>query len=117
MITGIGGNSEYINVTNSYSNVPYVSPNSSVPMMGMVRVNGQNLEVYNGSSWMMITGGYPMVDVSDQTKEILRWAEAKMNMEREIMKLVETNPTVADAYQTYQDAADKLTVVMKLSQE
>lgn len=117
MITGLGGNSEYISVTNSYTNIPYVSPNSSVPMMGMVRVNGQNLEVYNGSAWMAIAGGYPMIDVSEHTKEILRWAEAKMHQEREIMKLVETNPTVADAYRTYQEAADKLTVVMKLTQE
>ena len=117
MITGISGNSSYITVNNSYSNIPYVSPNQSNPMMGMIRVNGSNLEVFNGSTWVMITGSYPMIDVSEQTKEILRWAKSKMHMEREIMKLIETNPTVADAYKTYQDAADKLAVVMKLTQE
>lgn len=117
MITHMGGGSEYVTVTGSYSNIPYVASNANIPMMGTLRVNGSNFEVYNGSTWMLIGGGQPIVDVSQKTKDILQWAEAKMSMEREIMKLIETNPTVADAYKTYQDAADKLEVVMKLTQE
>lgn len=117
MMTGIGGNSKYITVNNSSSNIPYVSPNSNNPATGMIRVNGTNFEVYNGSTWMMIGGSYPIIDISERTKEILIWAEAKMELERKVMEEAVNNPTVADALASYQDAADKLAVIMQLVQQ
>ena len=99
---------------NSYGG-PYV--NMSQPSAGMVRFNNNRFEVYDGAGWQIITMNSAHMDVSNKTREILRWAEAKMNQEREIMRLVESNPTVADAYQTYQDAADRLAVVMTLVKE
>ena len=116
MIKDISGNSEYLTVSGSGGyNTPYI--NMTNPSAGMVRYNGSNFEVYDGSVWIGMNMGYTHIDVSGKTREILQWAEAKMHQEREIMQLVETNPTVADAYRTYQEAADKLTVVMKLTQE
>ena len=116
MIKDISGNSEYLTVSGSGGyNTPYI--NMTNPSAGMVRYNGSNFEVYDGSVWIGMNMGYTHIDVSGKTREILQWAEAKMHQEREIMQLVETNPTVADAYNTYKEAADKLAVVMKLTQE
>ena len=115
MINHIGGGSEYLAVSGGSSSGPYVSMNN--PSAGMVRFNGNNFEVYDGGSWLAMYGAHAMIDVSNKTREILQWAESKMHMEREIMKLVETNATVADAWNTYLDAGKKLEVIMALVKE
>jgi hypothetical protein len=51
---------------------------------------------------------------TDRMIEILAWAESMMNMEREIMKLINTNPAVADAYSTYKQAEEQLKIVATL---
>ena len=99
---------------NSYGG-PYV--NMSQPSAGMVRFNNNRFEVYDGAGWQTISMNSAHMDVSNKTREILRWAEAKMNQEREIMRLVESNPTVADVYQDYLEAGKKLEVIMALVKE
>ena len=54
------------------------------------------------------------VEPTNRMIEILTWAENMMSMEREIMQLVNTNPTVADAYTTYKQAEEQLKIVATL---
>jgi hypothetical protein len=97
---------------------PYVGTNSS-EFAGSVRFNTQysRLEAYDGNTWVQIDGGYASVEPSNRMIEILDWAQKKMTNEQEIQKRIKTNPTVADAYTTYQEAAEKLSVVMRLTDE
>lgn len=82
----------------------------------MVRYNmaSNNLEVYDGTIWHSITS-HASVDLSQHTINILRWAEDTMKKDQEIQKMIQANPTVADAYNAYKDAADKLQVVVSLT--
>jgi hypothetical protein len=109
----IGQGAEYLQVAVNPSALPYVS-SSSNPAQGMLRVTNNQMEVFNGTSWQQIYEGSASVGLSSKTIDILKWADAKMHMEREIMTAVENNVTVADAYRTYKEAADRLTVVMAL---
>lgn len=117
MINSIAINNEWLSGGASSANGPYISANHNNPMTGMVRFVNNNLEVFDGSGWQQMYSNHGSIDVSSKTRDILQWAEAKMHMEREIMQLVETNPTVADAWNSYLDAGKKLEVIMALVKE
>lgn len=114
MIKNLNANGRYIQVSGGGS--PYVNSNNN--MAGNVRWNmsSQNLEVYDGNSWISI-GRDIHLDVSPDVYRILDWAEKRMHEDQRIQDLVKKNPTVADAYSTYKDAADRLKVVMELTRK
>jgi hypothetical protein len=117
MIKGItiGQSGGYISSgTNGY--VPYVSPNTSNPLTGMVRVNGNNLEVFDGSSWMQM-GSYADVSLSQSAIAALDWCQRKMVEEAKIKELCNRSPAVADAFATYSDAKNKLEMVLTLADQ
>lgn len=74
----------------------------SQPSAGMVRYNGtsQNMEVYNGVSWMAM-GSYPTIQLDAHVQEILHWAEKKMREELELEKRMEQHPGLRDAYEKF----------------
>ena len=76
-----------------------------------------SIEVFNGSSWQSVSGGSASISLSYKATAIMKWAEEKMQAEKDIMKAIETSPAVADAYKTLKEAEEKLLVVMTLSQE
>jgi hypothetical protein len=49
MIKGLQGISG-ITVSGGNTALPYVGPNANNPMTGMLRINGTEMEVFNGSS-------------------------------------------------------------------
>jgi hypothetical protein len=115
MIKGLanGNTGGYLNAgVSGYT--PYVSPNSSNPMTGMVRLNGSQAEVFDGNSWQMI-GAYGEVSLSQTAIQALDWCQRKMIEEAKIKELAEKSPTVADAFAAYNDARSKLEMVLTLS--
>ena len=107
------GHSQWLNV-NSPS-PPALYGNMTNGVDGQIRFNAstQQYEVFASGVWNQ-TGMYATVDPSQRMIQILEWAESKMHMEREVMKMIETNPTVADSYNSYKEAEAKLKVVMNL---
>lgn len=102
----MGGNSSY----------PYVNMNN--PSAGMMRYNGnnQNMEVYDGSSWMTISGNSSMVDLNNDAKELLEWARAKRMEEDYLKREAECNPTIKDLVNQRKVIDDKITMVKTLIQ-
>ena len=91
MIKGIssGVTSGYLTVNgNGYA--PYVSPNSNNPMTGMIRMNGGNYEVFDGSTWLSF-GGYADVSLSQTAISALDWCQRKMIEEAKIEELAKKN--------------------------
>ena len=116
MIKGIGtSNSQWLNVYSGSSSMPYGSNNG---VDGQLRLNPstQQYEAFASGTWHVI-GGVASVDPSQRMIEILQWAESKMHMEQEVMKLIADNPTVADSYNNYKQAEAKLKMVMTLIKE
>jgi hypothetical protein len=95
---------------------PYVSPNSSNPMTGMVRVNGNQFEVFDGNGWLQM-GSYADISLNQTAIAALDWCQRKMVEEAKIKELAERSPTVADALATYNEAKSKLEMVLTLTDQ
>jgi hypothetical protein len=93
---------------------PYVSPNSSNPLTGMIRMNGSQAEVFDGNIWQIINS-YGDVSLSQTAIQALDWCQRKMIEEAKIRELAEKNPTVADAFASYNEARSKLEMVLTLT--
>jgi hypothetical protein len=117
MIKGINSiNTAGYIYTGSNGYTPYVSPNSSNPMTGMIRLNGNNYEVFDGTNWQQF-GQYADVSLSQSAIAALDWCQRKMIEEAKIKELCEKSPAVADAFATYTDAKSKLEVVLTLADQ
>ena len=118
MIKTVNSPSPWLTV-NSGGQPLIIAGTYSNEFVGSVRFNTQysRLEAYDGSAWVQIDGGYASVEPSNRMIEILDWAEKKIANEAVIQERIKTSPTVADAYTTYQEAAEKLSVVMRLTDE
>lgn len=101
-----------IHVAGNVYNSPYVD--MSRPSAGMVRYNSNNIEVYDGSSWLPMTSSYPQIELDNETREIIQWAQTKMVEEERMQALARTHPTVADALLARDRAEDALKIAMAL---
>ena len=104
-------------VDHMYSSIPYVSPNSSNPMQGMMRVSGNDIQVFDGTSWLTMNAAYPSVSLNVSAQAAIAWAQAKMAEEASIKELAAKHPAVADAMNNINEAYDKLKVIVALTNE
>jgi len=111
MIRNITGG-QGIHIAGNVYNSPYVDMRR--PSAGMVRYNGNNIEVYDGSSWLPMTSSYPQIELDNETREIIQWAQTKMVEEERMQALARTHPTVADALLARDRAEDALKIAMAL---
>ena len=101
----------HIGGTTSYS-TPYID--STRPSAGMVRYLNNNLEIYDGSSWITMQTSYPQVELSSDVQSVIAWAQAKMAEEARIAKLAANHPTVADALLARDRAEDAVRIAVAL---
>lgn len=102
----------YVNAS-GYNNNPYVSVDPNNPISGMIRMNGSNMEVYNGSGWMQL-GSAAEVGLTGAAISALDWCQKKMTEESKIKELAAKNVTVADALANYELAQAQLKMVLTL---
>jgi hypothetical protein len=116
MIRQVISNSPWITADQVYA-APFISNNSNG--VGQIRFNviNQEIEVWDGHGWTVISGGTVKVDVTYQTQEILSWARLKMCEEQTLLAEAKQHPAVADALNAYNEAANKLKVVVALTKE
>ena len=103
-----------IRIQNGYASATYVNMGNA--SAGMVRYNGNsnNMEVYDGSSWMSLTGAYPVVELDGDVQAVVNWAKEKMNKEAKLQELAQQNKSVADALEAVEKAQEQLDIVAKL---
>lgn len=106
----------YLTVNSSGTGNPYVYPDANNPATGMIRMNGNQIEVYNGSSWLMF-GLNAEVSLNGAAINALDWANKKMQEETRIKELAAKNVTIADALAKYELAQEQLKVVLALTDE
>jgi hypothetical protein len=99
---------------NNYS-TPYVD--MSRPSAGMVRYNGSNFEVYNGSDWAQFSSSIPQIELDGVTQEAVQWICRKMEQEKRLTELAKTNPILQDAIDALQRAEEQVKIVAALVQE
>jgi hypothetical protein len=101
-----------IHITGNVYNSPYVD--MSRPSAGMVRYNGNNIEVYDGGSWLPMTSSYPTIEIDSETREILQWAQNRMVEEQRMQALADKHPAVADALAARERADEAVRIAMAL---
>lgn len=104
--------------TDSYLQVVASSPlnySSGMPSSGNMRYNPstQNVEVYDGISWLTLSG-YATLSLTSKATDVLEWAENKMKIEREYVQLAQQYPAVANALKHHQHATQQLESVVSL---
>ena len=72
MIDGISSSGKYV-IASGGSSLPYISPNSSNPMQGIVRVSNGYLEAFNGNSWQSLPSGYASIGLTSDAEKAIEW--------------------------------------------
>jgi hypothetical protein len=101
----------HVGGSNGHS-TPYID--STRPSAGMVRYINNNLEIYDGSNWMMMQSSYPQVELSGHVQAVIQWAEKKMAEEARLKDLAAKHPTVADAIEAVKQAEEQVRIVAAL---
>jgi hypothetical protein len=79
--------------------------------------NSQNIEVFDGSSWIIMQGASASISLDVQAINILRWAEQKMLEEAERNKLAETSPAIKDLMNQIKEKEEQIKIVQSLIKE
>ena len=116
MIKGLQGVTG-ITVSGGNTALPYVGPNSSNPMTGMVRINNTELEVFNGSNWQIISSSYATVSLDQDVLDTIQWARKKREQENEWYKLASSNEAVRIALDQLEQAKTRLELTAILSRD
>lgn len=83
----------------------------------MLRINGNDMQVYDGNGWLTISGAYPTISLTNAAQTAIQWAQQKMSEEANLKALAEKHPAIADAMNTVNEAYDKLKVIVALTEE
>lgn len=112
MIKSIAGG-QGISVTNTGISWPFFQTYNNNPLTGTVRYDGQtqNLMVYDGISWHVLTTPYPLIELSPDVHELLQWAKQKRDQEYNLRELVNKYPTLEDAKKQLDKAKEQFQIL------
>ena len=115
MIKGImGGQGVVVNGGNT--SIPYVNMNSgsmSNPMQGMMRINGSDIQVFDGSNWMNLSSSYATVELNADTQSILQWARVQRDKQTKREMLIKENPALQKAMEAIERAEANFDILAK----
>ena len=114
MIKGITTSSKYSVVSGGTGFVPYVNQNLNNPMQGMMRISGSDLQVFDGSSWIVMNTSYATVGLTPDAESLLDWVRFKRDEEQMLNKLAENNPAIKDLLEQIKEKEDQIQMVMNL---
>ena len=101
-----------IHIAGNIYNAPYID--TTKPSAGLVRYQGGNFEVFDGSSWLPLQSSYPMIELDGVTQEAVAWVKRKMVEEKRLEELAKSHPAVADAIDAVRLAEKQLKTVVAL---
>jgi hypothetical protein len=112
MINDFFTNGRYISVISTPR--PYVGSSSD---SGALRWdnNSQALQVWNGHSWVQINNRIVEVDLSNDTKQAIDWANQQRSKQEEYKKLAEENVSVQAALGHLAKAQEQLDIIVALA--
>jgi hypothetical protein len=114
MIKGIAPMGKYTVISGGNTSVPYVNQNINNPIQGMIRINGTDMQVFEGTTWMTMNTSYASVGLSPDAELLLDWAKKKRSEEMELEALAQTNPTIRDLLDTIKQKEEQMTIVRTL---
>jgi hypothetical protein len=103
LVGGVG-----VSVNGGSAELPYVPMNNENPIQGMIRAWGGNLQVFNGSGWIVIPYSQASVTLNEYTLGLLDWVRKKQMEEEVLISLPNDNPAVILARQNINRAKQEL---------
>ena len=116
MIKGLTGTCG-VTVSGGNTSLPYVGSNPSNPMTGMLRIHNTDMEVFNGSSWQLLSTSYATVSLDQDVLDLVHWARKKRDEEMMWQSLAKDNKAVKIALDNLEQARQQLDITAKLSRE
>jgi len=121
MISSIMPGNRYINViggtTRHYIGKTYSSGSAGKQGDMMYDLDGQNIKVFDGSTWQSLSGGLVTVELTDEASSILDWAKKKRDEELELEKLANENPAIKDLMDQIKTKQNQIKMVQTLIQK
>lgn len=114
MIKGLSPIGKYTVISGGNTSVPYVNQNINNPIQGVLRINGTDTQVFDGTNWMTMNTSYASVGLSPEAEALLDWARKKRDEEFELEALAQTNPTIRDLLETIKQKEEQITIVRTL---
>ena len=108
MIKGIMGGTS-ITVSGGSTSFPYVPMNNNNPIQGMIRINGQDTQVFDGSGWQTMYGSIANIELTPEVQSIIDWARKKKAEEQKLDELCKTYPGLGkarDNFETFKRLVD-----------
>ena len=116
MIKGISA-TVGLTVSGGNTALPYIGPNTSNPMTGMLRIHNTEIEVFNGSSWQLIPSSYASVGFDQDTQDLLQWARTQRTLQSNRQTLLKNNPALAKAYEAVLRAEENFDLLATIAGE
>jgi hypothetical protein len=79
--------------------------------------NNQNIEVYDGSTWIILSAHHTNINLSDDAVSLLEWARKKRDEDLERERLAQNNPVIKDLVNQIKDKEEQIKVVQTLIKE
>lgn len=115
MIKGINTGGRYITVTGGSPSSTYVNNYSGGQGIGNMRFNttNQNVEVFDGNTWIMLNTSYATVDLTFDAQQALEWVQKQRDKEAKREALMKTNPALKKAYEAIKRAEANFDILEK----
>ena len=103
-----------ITVQGGNTSFPYVPMNTSNPIQGMIRINGNDMQVFDGSGWINMASSYATVELDGDTQSLLHWARKQRDQQLARERRIENNPALKKAYEAIQRAEANYDILDKI---
>jgi hypothetical protein len=119
MIKSIHSSSPFLTVSGGNPGSTYIGNYSNATGVGNMRYNpnNQNIEVYDGSTWIIHSAHHTNINLSDEAVSLLQWAKKKMLEEAERNELAKINPAINDLMKQIKDKEEQIKIVQTLIKE
>lgn len=108
-LTGVCG----LTVSGGNTALPYVGPNPSNPMTGILRIHNSDIEVFNGSNWQQIYSTDTLIGLDQEVLDVIQWARTQRTMALNRMTLAQNNPALMKALEAVKRAEDNFELLSK----
>jgi hypothetical protein len=113
MIKGLTGGKGTVVSGGNYS-YPYIPMNSNNPIQGMLRLNNQDMQVFDGSSWITVGASYASVDLDADTQSLLEWARTERSKQAVREERIRNNTALRKAFEAIQRAEANFDILDKI---
>ena len=117
MIKSIHSSNPFLTISGGNPGSTYIGNYSNnAPGVGNMKYNpnSQNIEVYDGSTWIILSAHHTNINLSDDAVSLLEWARKKRNEELEMEQLAQTNSTIKDLVTQVKEKQEQIKIVQTL---